>query len=91
MSRHEQIADDLHTHLGHRLRRLLTDHADTCRTGGVTNHEFVAMALSAMMFETASAAVVLNLTEDEFLLVCRSAYKHLLESHNEVKSRKKRR
>ena len=78
----DRMMDDMHDHFSNRLRRLVTDHADTCRRGGVDTDGMLKIIISGLVFEAAFASCAYGYDEEAFLSICRKAIDLLMENQD---------
>jgi hypothetical protein len=72
-----RLMEDMHSHLGKQLHRLISDHVDTCTRADLDNREVASIVMSAMLFETTVAAYAMQIEEDSFLSICLESYQHM--------------
>jgi len=85
------MVDDLHAHLGNKLRRLLSDHAHICTAGGMSDRDTISTVISALTFELACGAVTLEMDEESFLDLCRLSHQHITMKTKQLKTARRTR
>ena len=72
------LLDDMHKHFNTKLRTLISDVAETCDSVDIEPRDIVLMIISGMSAELVRAAVYIELTEDDYLQMCRMSYRTLV-------------
>lgn len=69
------IIIDMDRHFTTRLHSLICDIVDTCQIAEEDKNQIIAMIAAGLWFELTIAAHLSGLSEDSFVLTCRTAYR----------------
>lgn len=72
-----QTERDMTNHFTARLRRLVTDTADTCQHAKLSKRNTAELMLVVLLSETVTAMIASGYSEERFIEVSRFAYKDL--------------
>lgn len=72
-----ELMDDMHDLLARRVHSVIGDVADTCVRASVSQDDTLKLVVSALLYEVTAASVVLGTNEEQFLSVCRLAWRTL--------------
>src|SRR4249920_3830681 len=79
----EQIISDMMRHLTRKLHQIISDIADTCDTGGISDDYSCKLVMSCLMLELIKGAAYLELNETQFIHMCRVAYREIYQNVRE--------
>lgn len=78
-----EIFEDIGSHFGNQLRRLLIDTADTCRVAEIDSPLVARMLMGVLLCELVQGSDALKMNEREFLRACGEGRRMWIEAQEE--------
>jgi hypothetical protein len=82
-----QLHDDLKKHLLMRLRRVISDHLDTCVRFDVPDEETYGGSGDVLLFLTCEYYATLEITPQQFIKMCFAGYRASMEKQKRDQER----
>jgi len=82
MIQQSRTSIDLHRHFCDRLKVLLRDTAETCLEADLTAKDTMAILLSGLLSEAIHGAVSMQISEKDYVAMCRMAYRKVKREVN---------
>jgi hypothetical protein len=70
----DRFTVDMGNHLQARIKRAMLDTTDTCESGGMRIADAIAIVASVLMTMSTEVAVILEMSTDEYVALCRAAH-----------------
>jgi hypothetical protein len=79
-----QFINDMHAHLGRKLKLVLRDVIDTCERVDIDEDIILKIIMAGLMTELMKGAATLGMDEKQFVHMCRIAYREIYGSLRQI-------
>jgi hypothetical protein len=79
-----EFINDMHAHLGKKLKTVLRDIIDTCERVDIEEDTILKIIMAGLMTELMKGAATLGMDEKQFVHMCRIAYREIYSQLRQV-------